>query len=45
MVEILNIWQILGKFFNVELKKEIASVLGADSKSQTDTYDLYAKGT
>jgi len=37
----------------VELKKEIATVLGADSKSQTDrqkdrqaeTFDLYVKGT
>ena len=38
MVEILNIWQILGKFFNVELKKEIATVLGADSKSQADRH-------
>jgi hypothetical protein len=37
MAEILNIWQIWGKFFNVELKKkEIATILGADSKSQTD---------
>jgi len=37
MAEILNVWQILGKFFNVELKKEIATVLGADSKTQTDS--------